>query len=255
METERKGFDAEVFYKALAATAETRGMTWKQVSAATGVSQSTLSRMTAGRHPDAASLTALAAWAGLDPTSFYKGARGRTETVASVTRLLRQDPNLDRQAAEAMEAIFKAAYERFKATRKDPGSLGLRRPFSFLPLWALGLRPGRLRWSPEPSLCGKLLPSAQGFDHLGNSLIPQRVAKLFPHRLVHRHAVLEVGEAVFKIAHRICSKDVDRVQCATRLATSDGCDASFVPSVQACCRWQSMTVPAAHCLGKSGQTV
>ena len=72
METERKGFDAEVFYKALAATAETRGMTWKQVSAATGVSQSTLSRMTAGRHPDAASLTALAAWAGLDPLAFTR---------------------------------------------------------------------------------------------------------------------------------------------------------------------------------------
>ncbi len=122
MTTERKGFDLKAFYKALAATADARDLTWKEVSKTTGVSQSTLSRMATGRHPDAASLTALAHWAGLDPTGFYHGQRGRTETLASVTRLLRQDPALDHEAAEAMASIFKAAYERFKAPDKTKKS-------------------------------------------------------------------------------------------------------------------------------------
>lgn len=121
MAKDGKGFDAGAFYSALATTVEARGQTWKQVSVATGVSPSTLSRMATGRNPDAASLTALAAWAGLDPTSFYAGEKRRSEPLAMVSRLLRQDPNLDRRGADAMDAIIKAAYERFKSAQKPQG--------------------------------------------------------------------------------------------------------------------------------------
>ena len=37
-----------------------------------------------------------------------------------VTKLLRDDPNLDSTGADALEAIIKAAYDRFK--RKSTGS-------------------------------------------------------------------------------------------------------------------------------------
>lgn len=110
-------FDFPSFYKALVATAAARKVNWKQVSEATGVSQSTLSRMGRGRQPDAESLTALAAWSGLSPTDFYTGARGAPEPMALVGKLLREDPNLDSQSADALEAMLRAAYDRL---RREP---------------------------------------------------------------------------------------------------------------------------------------
>jgi hypothetical protein len=72
--------------------------------------------MAQGRRPDAASLAALSAWAGLNPSDFvdapYKAARA--EPMAEISTLLRADPSLDAQGAEALEAIVRAAYERFR---------------------------------------------------------------------------------------------------------------------------------------------
>ena len=77
---------------------------------------STLARMAQGRRPDAASLAALSAWAGLNPSDFvdapYKVSH--PEPMAQISSLLRTDPNLDAQAAEAVEAIVRAAYERLR---------------------------------------------------------------------------------------------------------------------------------------------
>ena len=116
MAAENKGFDGDGFYRALENTVTARSKTWKQVAAETGVSASTLARMAQGRRPDAASLAALSAWAGLNPSDFvdapYKIAR--PEPMAGISTLLRSDPSLDAQAAEALEAIVRAAYERFR---------------------------------------------------------------------------------------------------------------------------------------------
>src|ERR1700734_2235701 len=113
---ENKGFDGDEFYRALEGTVGRRGKNWKQVAAETGVSASTLTRMATGRRPDAASLAALSAWAGLNPSDFvdapYKVMR--REPLAQISSLLRTDPNLDAQAAEAVEAIVRAAYERLR---------------------------------------------------------------------------------------------------------------------------------------------
>jgi transcriptional regulator with XRE-family HTH domain len=116
MPEENKGFNGDAFYRALETAVTTRGKTWKQVSSETGVSASTLTRMAQGRRPDAASLAALSAWAGINPSDFvdapYKAERA--ESMAQISALLRTDPNLDDQAAEAVEAIVKAAYERLR---------------------------------------------------------------------------------------------------------------------------------------------
>lgn len=117
---QRSHFDFAAFYRALSTTVEARGTTWKVVSDQTGVSQSTLSRMSKGRQPDAASLTALSAWSGLNPVDFSSARRARREPVAMVSRLLREDPNLDEASADALEAIIKTAYDNFK--RKTPDS-------------------------------------------------------------------------------------------------------------------------------------
>lgn len=116
-----KGFDSEGFYRALEATVIARGLAWKQVAAETGVSPSTLTRMAQGRKPDASSLAALSAWAVLNPADFVRIAHrpAQAETMAQISMLLRSDPKLDGQGADALEAIVKAAYERFR--REDSG--------------------------------------------------------------------------------------------------------------------------------------
>ena len=117
---ENKGFNADAYYRALEATVSARAKTWKQVSAETGVSASTLARMARGRRPDAASLAVLSAWAGLNPSDFVKApyANERPEAMARISTLLRTDPNLDPDSAEAVEAIVKAAYERLRRLEK-----------------------------------------------------------------------------------------------------------------------------------------
>jgi len=112
----KKGFDSAGFYRALEATVRARTLTWKQVAAATGVSASTLTRMSQGRQPDASSLAALSAWAGLNPSDFVT-APFKTSTpqaMAQISTLLHADPNLDAASAEALDAIVRTAYERLK---------------------------------------------------------------------------------------------------------------------------------------------
>lgn len=113
---ERTQFDFGAFYRALNATVQARNTNWKEVSKQTGVSQTTLSRMSKSRQPDAASLTALSAWSGLNPTDFTTTPKHDREPIAMVTKLLREDPNLDSDSADALETIIAAAYKRFKQT-------------------------------------------------------------------------------------------------------------------------------------------
>ena len=117
---ENKGFNGDAFYRALETTAAVRSKNWKQVAAETGVSASTLARMAQGRKPDAASLAALSAWAGLNPSDFVDAPyrAKRPESMAQISTLLRADPNLDSHAAEAVEAIVRTAYELLRKASK-----------------------------------------------------------------------------------------------------------------------------------------
>ena len=120
MSVDDKGFDGDAFYRAVEATVSARSKNWKQVAAETGISASTLTRMAQGRRPDAASLAALSAWAGLNPSDFVRApykAR-RPEPMAQISSLLRADPNLDTEGAEAVEAIVRAAYERLRKAKE-----------------------------------------------------------------------------------------------------------------------------------------
>lgn len=113
-----KNFDAEGFYEALANTVAARKITWKQLSRETGVSTTTLTRMAQGRSPDAASQAALSAWAGINPADFVKLPKRKEarEPLSAALTLLRADPKLKGDAATALEAIVKAAYNQL---RKD----------------------------------------------------------------------------------------------------------------------------------------
>lgn len=115
--TENKGFDGDGFYRALEKIVESRSKNWKEVAGDTGVSASTLTRMAKGRRPDAASLAALSAWSGLNPADFvsaaYKIPVG-AESMSQISTLLRNDPDLDAEAAETLDAILRSAYERLR---------------------------------------------------------------------------------------------------------------------------------------------
>jgi transcriptional regulator with XRE-family HTH domain len=111
-----KGFDGDSFFRALKTVVSTRDMTWKQVAEETGVSASTLARMAQGRNPDAASLAAISAWAGLNPSDFVTAPfiAPKGQAIGRISSLLRSDPSLDAEAADALDTIVRTAYERLR---------------------------------------------------------------------------------------------------------------------------------------------
>ena len=83
-------FDTEAFMKTLQRSAKRRGKTMKEVAAETGVSETTLSRMSGGKRVcDAASMAALSAWAGINPAKFsgLVLTPRRVDELAANTRL------------------------------------------------------------------------------------------------------------------------------------------------------------------------
>lgn len=113
--TEKQGiFDFEAYYLALDSARQARGLTWKQVSEATGVGASTLTRMAKGRRPDADSLASLSAWADLNPAEFVDGGRnrGQREVLSTISACLQSDPKLSKEAAAALDEMIKATYKR-----------------------------------------------------------------------------------------------------------------------------------------------
>jgi transcriptional regulator with XRE-family HTH domain len=115
-------FDFEGFYRALTATRESRNLTWKQVGEETSVGASTLARMSQNRRPDADGLATLSAWSGLNPADFvqYTAKAPAAEPLAEISRVLRNDPHLQREDAEALEDIVRAAYARLVKKANTP---------------------------------------------------------------------------------------------------------------------------------------
>lgn len=116
----RKGrFDAEAFYSALDAERRSREKTWKRVAEEAQVSASTLTRMAQGRRPDVDSLAALVAWSGLSADTFVRDEQGKPEpgSLAMISTYLKSDPHLTSEAADALDELVKATYERMR--KKD----------------------------------------------------------------------------------------------------------------------------------------
>jgi len=116
MSEKRGQFDAMAFYEAIDSTRLSRGLTWRKVAAEAGVPASTLTRMAQGKRPDVDSLAALAAWSGVRPDDYVrsKDRPPEPEPLAMVSTYLRSDPHLTEEAAAALDALIKAAYERLR---------------------------------------------------------------------------------------------------------------------------------------------
>lgn len=106
-------FDIAGFHAALDAQRVAKSLNWKEVAEQSGVSASTLTRMSKGRRPDVDGLALLLAWSGLDASDFLPRAN-KPEPLAQITTHLRADRNLSPESAKALEEIIKVAYERFR---------------------------------------------------------------------------------------------------------------------------------------------
>src|SRR5580658_1992735 len=115
-------FDTEAFHAALDSQRIAMGITWKEVAGESTVSASTLTRMAQGKKPDADGLAALLHWSGLKAETFIRPAnaqrKGRAESLAQITALLRADKSLSKDSAAAIEQIVRATYNRFKEPEK-----------------------------------------------------------------------------------------------------------------------------------------
>ena len=116
----RARFDGDAFYAALDGERQARQCTWKRVAEESGVSASTLTRISQGKRPDVDSLAALSAWSGLDVNRFVKGDRTKKEPepLAVISSCLRSDPQLNEEAAAALDQMVKAAYRSMRSPER-----------------------------------------------------------------------------------------------------------------------------------------
>lgn len=113
-------FDVVALQSALDGERIARGLNWKDVSAQSGVSASTLTRLSQGKRPDVDSLTALTHWLGLSADRFMRLPQkgfGGASPLAQISSILRDDPNLNKDAATALDQLIKSTYARLRSQR------------------------------------------------------------------------------------------------------------------------------------------
>ncbi len=120
MASNRAELNLGPFVAALDAHRRAKAFSWKQVAAQSGVSPSSITRMTQGRRPDVDTLASLAIWASLDVNQFFlrrdlqqeKWTRSDIEPLAEISSLVRSDHRLSPQAAATLDEIIKASYQQ-----------------------------------------------------------------------------------------------------------------------------------------------
>jgi transcriptional regulator with XRE-family HTH domain len=118
---ENPQFDVAALHAALDSERLARHLTWKDVSAGSGVSASTLTRLSQGKRPDVDSLAALTAWLKMPADRFMTQrprAFGSASSLAQISSILRDDPDLNEDAAAALDELIKATYARLRTTKK-----------------------------------------------------------------------------------------------------------------------------------------
>jgi transcriptional regulator with XRE-family HTH domain len=111
-------FDGACFYATLDAVREERKLTWRKVAEQSGVSASTLTRLSQGKRPDVDSLASLCSWAALSADEFMRDAtqlKREASPLAKALMLFRADPNLKPEQAQALERIVQSAYEGLRS--------------------------------------------------------------------------------------------------------------------------------------------
>lgn len=99
-----------------------RQLTWKDVAAQSGVSASTLTRLSQGRQPDVNSLAAITAWLGMSADHFMRAEAvdrfGAPSPLAQISTIIHRDPRLNPEGAVALEELIRATYARLRTDGK-----------------------------------------------------------------------------------------------------------------------------------------
>lgn len=114
-------FDTRALHSAIDAERIARNLNWKEVAAQAKVSASTLTRLSQGKRPDVDSLAALTNWMGISADTFLGRRRmafGSASSLSQISTILRDDPNLNKEAAAALDEMIKATYARLRSTER-----------------------------------------------------------------------------------------------------------------------------------------
>ena len=116
-----KNFDVASLFAVMDAERRARQLTWKEVATESGVSASTLTRISRGRRPDVDSLAAITVWLGVSADQFMsvKSVQkfGSASSLAQITSIIRSDPHLNAESAVALEEMIKSTYDHLRTDR------------------------------------------------------------------------------------------------------------------------------------------
>lgn len=109
-------FDFTSFQSAIDAERKTRRYSWKAVSEESGVTRSTISRLSTGRRINVDNLCGLAIWAGISLKPFFIEDDDVNEpsTLTKVAIALHNDPDLNQYEVKVAETVITALYEYIK---------------------------------------------------------------------------------------------------------------------------------------------
>ena len=117
-------FDVVALHAALDSERRSRRLTWKNVATESGISASTLTRLSQGRQPDVNSLAALTFWLGMSADQFMRGERveqfGAASPLAQISSIIHRDPHLSSEGSTALEEMIKATYARLRTDKDEP---------------------------------------------------------------------------------------------------------------------------------------
>ena len=123
MDERTSRFDVVALHAAMDSERRSRRLSWKDVAAESGVSASTLTRLSQGRQPDVNSFAALTAWLGLSADHFMRAQRvekfGAASPLAQISTIIHRDPHLNLEGATALEEMIKATYARLRTDRGE----------------------------------------------------------------------------------------------------------------------------------------
>ncbi len=123
MDDRTSRFDVAALHAAMDSQRRSRRLTWKDVATESGVSASTLTRLSQGRQPDVNSLASLTAWLGMSADHFMRSdpvARfGAPSPLAQISSIIHRDPHLSPEGIAALDEMIKATYTRLRTDRDD----------------------------------------------------------------------------------------------------------------------------------------
>src|SRR5712692_3388442 len=113
----QKLLHVEALVAALDAERKTKGLSWRQLAKAAGVSASTLTRMQQGKSPDVNTFSALTCWLRIPAERFYTelGPEAvQNDPMAVVSTLLRGKKKMSPKAVAALTELVSAAVKLSK---------------------------------------------------------------------------------------------------------------------------------------------